>query len=411
MRVLIAGIDGYLGWPLAVHLSGLGWQVGGFDCSYRRRWVRSLGSQSAIPISSIADRLDALKQKGRDCRFWFGDLLEHGFLLRVLSEFMPEAIVHLAEQPSAPYSMSSYENAYLTQHNNVLGTLAMLHAIRDICPNAHLLKLGTMGEYGTPDCDIPEGHFPPGTDVLWPRGLGEQYRSQQPLGGLMFPRKAGSWYHLSKVHDTHNIEFACRTWGLRSTDVMQGVVYGTRNGDAQDDPRLATRYDYDQCFGTAINRFCAQAVVGLPITPYGIGGQKRGFLPLRDSIACMTLALENPPEAGEYRVFNQFDRVYSVSGLAQKVQAAADAEGLDTQIEYVKNPRIEAEDHSYSPYRDRLVRLGYQPQEDLGKELRQMIRDLLPHRDRIAPEVIAPDIQWASNTRPRSPNLPLAAPL
>jgi UDP-sulfoquinovose synthase len=388
MRVLITGVDGYLGWTLALHLAARGHEVAGIDNYSRRAWVGELGSQSAIPIAAMAERLSAYRRRlGQSLRFYRGDLCDWDFVRNAYRSFRPEAVVYLGEQPSAPFSMIDVHHAVFTQTNNVVGTLVTLHALRDVAPDCHLVKLGTMGEYGTPNLDIPEGWF----DL--------EFRGRKDR--VLFPRRAGSWYHQSKVHDSHNVEMSCRLWGLRSTDIMQGVVYGTRIPEMQGDPELATRFDFDQAFGTAINRFCAQAVIGLPLTPYGKGHQKRGFLPLRDSMQCLTLALENPPAAGEYRVFNQFEEVYDVSELAARVQRIAVELGLDAKIHPMENPRTEAEQHYYHPDCEHLRRLGYRPGSDLDTELRCMLHDLLPHRDRIEErrEAQFPDIRWDGSRR------------
>jgi UDP-sulfoquinovose synthase len=390
MRVLITGVDGYLGWTLAIHLAARGHEVAGIDNYARRAWVGQMGSQSAIPIAAMAERLSAFRRRlGCNLRFYRGDLTDFHFVLNAYRSFRPEAVVYLGEMPSAPFSMVDVHNAVFTQTNNIVGTLITLHVLRDEAPECHLVKLGTMGEYGTPDLDIPEGWF----DL--------EFRGRKDR--MLFPRRAGSWYHQSKVHDSHNVEMACRLWGLRSTDIMQGVVYGTRIPEMSGEPELATRFDFDQAFGTAINRFCAQAVIGLPLTPYGKGHQKRGFLPLRDSMQCLTLALEHPPRAGEYRVFNQFEDVYDVSELAARVQRVAAELGLDVKIHPMENPRAEAEQHYYHPDHQHLVDLGYRPSSDMDAELREMLRDLLPHRDRIEErkEAQFPDIRW-DGTRRRS---------
>lgn len=383
MKVLIAGIDGYLGWPLAQYCAARGHIVAGIDALLRREWVKEVGGQSAIPVYDIETRLDAFE----DCygyRPWFrqGNLLDYVFLRDCLEKFQPDAIVHLAEMPSAAYSMIDPAHTAFTQHNNVIGNLNMLWAIKEVCPTAHLIKLGTMGEYGTPDIDIPEGFF----EVEF-RGRRDQ---------LPFPRQAGSFYHLSKVHDSHNTLFACKTWGLRSTDIMQGVVFGTRIDEMDGNARLRTRLDFDQCFGTAINRFCCQAVIGHPLTLYGQGRQKRGFLPLRDSMQCLALTIENPPEPGEYRVFNQFEACYSIEELARLVQAAGMELGLNVEIAYYDNPRKEAETHYYNPDREKLLALGYQPHNDIAAEIRIMLADLQQHQTRIQEkqELLIPDIRW-----------------
>lgn len=388
MRLLIAGIDGYLGWALSHHLAARGHQVIGIDAGLRRSWVAEMGAHSAIPVAEPQERRAAFAAiHGTGQADWAGDLTDYPTVDRLLREHRPDAIVHLGEMPSAPYSMLDVQHATWTQHNNLIGTLNLLFAMRDHAPKCHMVKLGTMGEYGTPNVVIPEGFF----EI--------EYRGRKDR--LPFPRQAGSWYHQTKVHDSNNIMLACKIWGLRSTDLMQGVVYGTRWDNMADDPRLRTRLDFDQCFGTAINRFCCQAVIGHPLTPYGKGRQKRGFIPLRDSLQCMTIAIENPPAKGEYRVFNQFEEVYDVTELAQKVQAAGRDFGLKVEIRNTENPRMEAEDHFYQPDHEGLLKLGYKPTRDMDRELRYMLEDLILHKDRILAkqDVLMPDIRWGGERR------------
>lgn len=386
MRVLIAGIDGYLGWALAQYLTIRGHVVAGLDAYLRRDWVAEMQSVSAIPIAGMPDRLAAFKETyGQELPFYEGNLLDYTFVRSVFHQFQPEAVVHLAEMPSAPYSMIDQQHTVFTQQNNIIGTLNVLWAMHEVCPDAHLVKLGTMGEYGTPNIDIPEGFF----EV--------EYRGRRDT--LPFPRQAGSFYHWSKVHDSNNVMFACKIWGLRSTDIMQGVVYGTRFDSITRDPVLATRLDFDQCFGTAINRFCCQAVIGHPLTVFGEGSQQRGFLPLRDSMQCLTLSIENPPARGEYRVFNQFEHTYSVVELARLVADVGCNMGLSVTINRYENPRTEAAKHYYNPDRNHLVALGYQPTSDMRAEVVDMLTDLLPHRERILSHqsVLVPDIRWDSH--------------
>jgi UDP-sulfoquinovose synthase len=388
MRVLITGVDGYLGWTLAVHLATKGHEVAGIDDYSRRKWVGEMGSQSAVPIATMALRLLAYRQNlGQNLRFFKGDLTDYHFVLNAYKAFRPEAIVYLGEMPSAPYSMVDVQHAVYTQTNNIMGTLITLYAMHEVVPDCHLVKLGTMGEYGTPNVDIPEGYF----EI--------EYRGRKDR--MMFPRKAGSWYHQSKVHDTNNVEMACRLWALRSTDIMQGVVYGTRIDPFEKDDRLRTRFDFDQAFGTAINRFCAQAVIGLPLTPFGKGKQTRGFLPLRDSMQCLTLAVENPPDAGEYRTFNQFEETYNVFALAERVQKVGNEFGLDVEIRPIENPRMEAEQHYYNPDHQHLLDLGYEPTHDMDAELRLVFEDLMKNKDRIEArkEAQFPDIRWDGTRR------------
>jgi len=383
MRVFIAGVDGYLGWPLAMYLTKRGHIVAGADNYLRRDWVQEMSSQSAAPISRMTERLEAFRDNfDSNMRFFKGDLTNYNFVENAFRSFKPDAIVHLGEMPSAPYSMIDVEHTTWTQVNNIVGTLNILYAMRDICPESHLVKLGTMGEYGTPNIDIPEGFF----EI--------EYRGRKDR--LPFPRQANSWYHQTKVHDSNNVTFACKVWGLRSTDIMQGVVFGTRIAEMGDDPRLLTRFDFDQCFGTAINRFCCQAVIGEPITPFGKGGQRRGFLPLVDSMQCMTIAVENPPGEGEYRVFNQFQEVYGISELADMVHKVAGELGISSEVRAVENPRKESEEHYYNPDHQHLFDLGYKPATDVESEIAVILKDLTSWQERIEArrEVLMPDVRW-----------------
>ena len=285
--------------------------------------------------------------------------------------------------------MIDRDHTTFVQMNNLTTTFNLLFAMRDKTPNAHLVKLGSMGEYGTPNVDIPEGFF----EI--------EYRGRRDR--MPFPRQAPSWYHWSKVHGSNNIMFACKIWGLRATDVMQGVVFGTRIDGMPEDGRLWTRLDFDQAFGTAINRFSCQAVIEHPLTPYGDGGQVRGFLPLRDSMRCLTLSVENPPDTGEYRVFNQFAETYSIRDLADIVQQAALAVGLKAVVAPVENPRaaIERQDHHFAPDHQCLRELGYQPMLDVAQEVQEMLVDLLPFRERIAQHqnALLPDVHWDGRRR------------
>ena len=385
MRVLIAGIDGYLGWPLALHLAARGHEVYGIDNFSRRKNVAEVGSWSAIPIPNMRRRLEAARNLlGLRIKFFHGDLRRYQDALSVLRESKPDAIVHLGEQPSAPYSMIDWKHASFTQENNVIGTLNLIWAMKESSPKAHLVKLGTMGEYGTPNIEISEGFF----EI--------EYRGRKDR--LPFPRQPGSFYHLSKVHDSANIALACKIWGLMSTDIMQGVVYGTRP-DGITDLRLHTRFDFDETFGTVINRFCAQAIIGYPLSPYGRGKQRRGFIALVDSIQCLTIAVENPPEFGEYRVFNQLDEIYGINELAELVRKAADSFGSSVEILSVENPRVEMEEHFYKVEHENLKRLGFRPTRHIDEELEIMLTDLVKFKSRVRAKksAIAPRFRWKGN--------------
>ena len=385
-KVLILGIDGYIGWSLAMHLAARGHKVAGFDNFSRRRNVDKIGSISATPIRGMEDRITVFDLVFRDARGRItakeGDLLDYSFTKDYIKWFKPDTIVHLGEQPSAPFSMVDRDHAIYTQHNNVIGNLNLLYAIKEVVPDCHLLKLGTMGEYGyETELEIPEGFF----EI--------EYKGKKAT--IPFPRIAGSWYHWSKVHDSNNIMFACKLWGLRSTDVMQGIVYGTRTKEMVTD-ELLTRFDFDECFGTAINRFCAQAVIGHKLTPYGKGGQTRGYLALTDSVQCLTIATENPPEKGEYRVFNQLDQLYKINDLAKTVQKVAQKNGLDVEIESVENPRVEKEEHIYKVQAEKLRNLGFKQTRALEDELEIMLADLQRFKKRILAkkEMIMPKPYW-----------------
>jgi UDP-sulfoquinovose synthase len=383
MRVLILGIDGYIGWPLALHLLDRGNEVSGMDSFYTRKRVREVHSRSAIRIGSMKSRIRKIKEKtGKEIGFIRGDVSNPDLMYTAVKRFRPDCVVHLAEQRSAPYSMIGLKQASETLQKNMIGTINLVYALKDHFPDCHLIKLGTMGEYGTPNVDIPEGFF----DV--------EYRGRRDY--LPFPRNAGSWYHWSKVHDSNNLMFANKLWGIRVTDVMQGVVYGTRT-EALSRHRSSTRFDIDEVWGTALNRFCAQAVAGLPITPYGKGGQTRGFLSLDDSIQCLTIAAENPPGAGEYRVFNQFDDYYSVMELASEVKRIYDENHRNPAvIKNVPNPRIEKEAHYYNPEMRKLRELGYRPRRSLQEGISEMIKDLERHKKTIQSlkDVIMPRTEW-----------------
>jgi UDP-sulfoquinovose synthase len=381
MRVLILGGDGYLGWPTAMRFSSKGHDVTVVDNFARRRWVEKGGSDSLTPIRPLEERIDAWKEvSGKEITAEVGAIEDWEFLDRVVAESEPEAVVHYGEQPSAPYSMASRENAVETQQANVIGNLNLLFSLRDRFPEAHLVKLGTMGEYGTPDIDIEEGFI--------------EIEHKGRRDTLPFPKLPGSLYHLSKVHDSHNIHFACRVWGLRATDLNQGVVYGIETPETQLDERLATRFDYDELFGTALNRFAVQAVIGHPLTVYGKGGQTRGFLNIIDTLQCVELTAANAPSAGEYRVFNQFTEVFNVAELAEKVRHAGVELGMDVQVDHVANPRLELEEHYYNPTHTKLLSLGLSPTLLSETLIESMLQVIARHRERVEVDVIAPVTQW-----------------
>jgi UDP-sulfoquinovose synthase len=378
VRVLVLGGDGYLGWPTALHLSDRGHDLAVLDNYARRGYDRELGVQSLVPIEDLDTRVAAWKEvSGHSITPYVGDLLDAEFLATVVQDFAPEAIVHFAEQRAAPYSMIDRQHAVYTQQNNVIGTLNLMYAIAEHNPEIHLVKLGTMGEYGTPNIDIEEGWL--------------EVTHNGRTDRMLYPKKPGSFYHLSKVHDSHNLEFGCRVWGLRVTDLNQGVVYGQQTGQTVLDPRLATRFDYDAVFGTVLNRFVIQAVLGEPLTVYGAGGQTRGFLDIRDTVECIRLAVENPAAAGEFRVFNQMTESYSVSQLANLV---AECFPGPVQVEHLENPRVEQAEHYYNVKHTGLVGLGLQPHLLSETLIESMFDIVAANKDRVSLEALLPTVNW-----------------
>jgi UDP-sulfoquinovose synthase len=382
MRILILGGDGYLGWPTAMRFSSRGHEVHVVDNYFRRRAHAEAGTDSLTPIlPGLPERVAAWKEiSGHEITFTEGDLCEWEVAEPLFRDFRPEAVIHYGEQPSAPYSMHSRERAVWTQTNNVVNTLNVLFAIRDYVPDCHLVKLGTMGEYGTPNIDIEEGY------------IEIQHKGRSDV--LPFPKLPGSLYHLSKVHDSHNIHFACRVWGVRATDLNQGVVYGIETDETALDPRLVTRFDYDDVFGTALNRFCVQAIIGHPLTVYGLGGQTRGYLNIVDTLQCVELAVMNPAERGEMRVYNQFTEQFSVMELAELVQTAGKEYGIDVAVDPIENPRFEAEQHYYHAAHQKLLDLGLQPHHLSETLVESMFSIIETHRDRVIPDHILPRDRW-----------------
>jgi UDP-sulfoquinovose synthase len=389
MKICVLGGDGYCGWATALYLSGQGHAVAIVDNFVRRQWDFELGAQSLTPIQPLADRLRVWQQlSGKTIELFAGDVNDYDFLAGVIESFQPEAVVHFAEQRSAPYSMIDRKHAVFTQVNNVVGTLNLLFALQELSPDCHLVKLGTMGEYGTPNIDIEEGY------------IRIEHNGRTDL--LPYPKQPGSFYHLSKVHDSHNMMFACKIWGLRATDLNQGVVYGTVTDEVVLDEALINRFDYDDVFGTVLNRFCIQAAAGHPLTVYGKGGQTRGFLDIRDTVRCIEIACLNPANRGECRVFNQFTEQFSVLQLAEMVQAAAWKLGMRVTIEHLPAPRVESEEHYYNAKHSKLIDLGLQPHFLSDSLLDSLMNIAIRYQDRINTGLFMPQVQWRKSNNQRA---------
>jgi UDP-sulfoquinovose synthase len=364
-----------------MYLSAHGHDVAVMDNFAKRRWEVELNVEPLIPIHTLHDRVQVWKEvTGRPIELFVGDLRDYGAVRNAFESFRPEAVVHYGEQPSAPYSMIDHNRAVFTQANNLTGTLNVLWVMRECAPQSHLVKLGTMGEYGTPNIDIEEGF------------IEIEYKGRKDV--LPYPKQPGSFYHLSKVHDSHNILFACRAWKLRSTDLNQGVVYGIETDETRLDERLTTSFHYDEVFGTALNRFCVQAVIGMPLTVYGRGGQTRGFLNIRDTLRCVELAILNPPQAGEFRVFNQFTETFNVLQLAEMVQQEGNKLGSDVKIQHLPNPRVEAEQHYYNPTHRKLIDLGLTPHLLSDVLLDSMLLAIRDYAPRVKKDIIMPRVRW-----------------
>jgi UDP-sulfoquinovose synthase len=382
MRVLILGGDGYLGWPTAMHLSAHGHEVAVADNYLRRRLCREEQVDFLYEVPDLNERAAIWQSlSGHPIDVYIGDLQEWNFVAEVFEKFGPQAIVHYAEQPAAPYSMLNRKAATLTLHNNLAVTANVIFAVREFCPDAHIVKLGTMGEYGTPNIDIEEGW-------LEVEHKGRQHR-------FLYPRQAGSLYHTTKIMDTDLLWFYVRTWGLRVTDLMQGPVYGLFSDETQKDERLLPFFSYDEIFGTVLNRFVVQAVVGYPLTVYGEGGQTRGYLNIKDTLNCLRLSVEKPASQGELRIFNQFTETFSVNDLAEKVRNAGSQLGLDVKIKHIENPRIEAEAHYYNPIHTGLVDLGLKPHSLSEEVLLEMIEFVARYKAFVNRDQIYQNVKWA----------------
>ena len=382
MKVLILGGDGYLGWPTAMHLTSHGHEVAVVDNYLRRNICRSENCEPLYEVPNLHARVRHWQQEsGNSIQVFIGDLCQWDFIETVFRTFGPEAIVHYAEQPSAPYSMMNRRTAMLTIKNNLDVTANVIFAVREFAPQAQIVKLGTMGEYGTPNIDIEEGWIDIEHNGRWHK--------------FLYPRQASSLYHTTKIMDTDLLWFYVRMWNLRVTDLMQGPVYGIHTDETVGNPQLLPFFNYDELFGTVLNRFIVQAVAEYPLTVFGKGGQTRGYLNIKDTLQCIRLSLEKPADPGELRIFNQFVETFSVNDLAQRVKNAAGGFGLNVEIQSIENPRKEAEDHYYNPAHTGLLELGLKPNYLSEDVLGNMIETVLQHKANIHRDSIFRGVKWA----------------
>lgn len=381
MRVLVLGGDGYLGWPTAMDFAAAGHEVSVCDNYMRRRIAEATDSEPLNASPSLTERAAVFKaETGHGIAVFIGDLANAEFMFQLIRDTQPDTIVHYAEQPSAPYSMRGFEEAKETFQNNLDVTFNCIWAVKDIVPDCHIVKLGTMGEYGTPNIDIEEGWI-----EISHKGRKDKF---------LFPRAAGSLYHTTKVLDTDLLWFYVRTYGLRVTDLMQGPVYGLSTPEADLNPMLCPHFHYDDIFGTVVNRFLVQAVAGIPLTVYGGGGQTRGYLNLKDTLQCVRLAAENPAGQGEMRIFNQFTETFSVNELADRVVSAGRRLGLSVGVKSIPNPRKEMEEHYYNPVHSGLVDLGLSPHFMTEDVLCAMLEQIISQKTRIVEKRILPRVAW-----------------
>ena len=382
--IIVLGSDGYIGHALTLRLLKNGYKVIGCDDFRRRQFVEEMKSFSAIDIQSPQERINLFTD---NFDFEFYELsLENDYekLCSILDHNSPTTIVNLAQQPSAPYSHKSINHARITTSGNLLGTLNLLWAMKNYAAKSHLIQIGTMGEYD------------PANDVKIPEGLFNLKLDGREAKKVIFPRRPGSIYHATKVASTYYIDCACRWWGLRATDIMQGVVYGGRTPELEE-IRSYTRLDSDEAFGTVIHRFLIQVLLEHPMTIYGEGNHKRGFLALNDAIQCLMIAIDNPAKNSRYRTWNQLDTVYSMNDIADIIIQVASDIGIKAKKTHIKSPRVEETGyHYYAPVVNILKKMGFKPTRSLEAESKFILEMLYKNRERLEDlyDVIIPNIKW-----------------
>ncbi|MEW6386701.1 MAG: NAD-dependent epimerase/dehydratase family protein [Thermodesulfobacteriota bacterium] len=370
MNILLTGIDGYIGWPTALRLSREFPQarIIGVDNLGRRRWVEEAGSISAIPIASMEERLAAAREQGfTNISFIPGDLVEYAFVQQLFRQYAFPVVLHLAAQPSAPYSHINGDRANFTQFNNNQATRNLLWAIKEnnLEGACHFLETTTMGVYGAPAFVVPEGFV---------TAENQGRRDRIPFAGM-----AGSWYHMSKSNDANNMWLANRLWRLAVTDLRTAIVYGAQTQETAREPRLATRFDFDFYFGIVLNRFCAMALAGYPITVYGKGALRKPFISLEDCVESNVNAVK-AANAGEFLVYNQATEVLSIKDLAVAIRDAGAEFGLKVDLTHIANPRVEDEEHQMEIETARFATLLPAPKVMHREGIREMVQSLLPHR-------------------------------
>ena len=394
-HILILGGDGYLGWPTAMYFSARNYEVSVVDNCFRRQICKELEVDMLYPIPSLVERARVWNEKtGHEIKVVLGDLINPDLMRSLFTGVklnydwsvhkkftgIPDTVIHYAEQPSAPYSLMNYRTANFTLSNNLLVTNNLMFAVKDLSPETHIIKLGTMGEYGTPNIDIEEGWI----DI--------NHKGRQDK--FLFPRQAGSIYHTSKIMDTDLLWFGCRVWDLKVTDLMQGPVYGMETEESEIDDRLRTIFNYDELFGTIINRFITQAVIGYPLTVYGKGGQTRGYLNIKDTLQCVHLSEKNQPGPGSLNIYNQIMETFTVNQLAELTQESGAELGYNVEIKSIENPRKELEEHYYNPSYQGLKLLGLEPHYLTKKSMQSMFKKVERYKDTIRQEVIFRGVKW-----------------
>jgi UDP-sulfoquinovose synthase len=385
-RILVLGGDGYVGWPLALKLALSHPQARVLlaDNLSRRRLVAEVGGDSVTPIAAPAERIRAFRDTFEQDNLSFVGVDAASPALDALVEAeQPTHIFHLAQQASAPYSMMDPERAVYTATNNEVGNLRVLWAIRRHVPTAHLIKLGSFGEYARPGFDVAEGYFRP------------TYKGVEASVDTPFPRAADDIYHVTKINDTNFISMACRKWGLRVTDVMQSTLFGVFTAETRLHPALYTRFDYDAVFGTVLNRFLTQAVMGCPLTVYGTGWQRTGLMALEDATGSLAALVDHPPAVGEHRVINHVtERDFCINELAERVQAVASSRGATIPIERTFDPRNE-QDLCKATY---TVEAGHVDEHVRPTPLDQVLGPVFDivalNAARIDPRRFAPTVRW-----------------